>query len=166
MWIEQREHYLAMSYEEVQAEYDAKKLAAKAKTEALGAESESEVHEDEDDAPYAIAGDESLQAISGVSHENIDMGSTPLAGSTREVEQGGEPDASQLDAELPDEDATQAIVPSDAPGATALTPVTPVEVPVAPAVSEATAQTPGTPLSDAPAADAPAGDGNAPAWAA
>ena len=178
MWCAQRVWRLQMSVEDVQAEY-AEYVAeeARKKAAALGISSEAEVHEDNDDTPYATAVDEGLQAISGVSHENIETGSTPLAGSPREVEQGGEPDgdASQPDAELPDDDAKPSTIPSDAPDATALTPVTPADAPVAPAdvptgsddasaaadgapvVSEAPAQTPVIPLSDASAADASAG---------
>ena len=138
MWVTERTHYLPMSYEEVKAEYDAKveaKRAAKAlaevEAEALGAE--TEVHDG--DAPYAIAIDGSVQPASGVSDESIGTDSTPLAGKPREVEQGGEPDedadASQpgavlSDAEVPD-DATQAIVPADAPDVTAVMPVAPAE---------------------------------------
>ena len=157
-WLANRERWLLMGLAELEVEEEERKR--KKEAAALGAE--AEVHDD--DAPYATAGDEGLQAISGVSDENIDAGSTPLASRPREVEQGDEPDA-----ELPD-DATQAIVPVDAPDATALTPVTPVDIPNAPAGPEAPAQSEGTPMSDAPgdapAADAPACDGNAPARAA
>ena len=149
MWMAERERLLPMSYEEVKAEYDAKlaertakvKAEAEAETDALG--TETEVHDG--DAPYAIATDGSLQPAAGVSDENIDAGSTPLAGKPA--------------------DAKPSIMPSDAPDAAALTPV--VETPVAPddasaategapAVSEAPAQSPDTPPSDAPAGDAPA----------
>ena len=80
MWCAERGWRLQMSEEDVQAEYAeyvAKKLAA----EACGAESEEEVHEDEDDAPYAIADDESLPPVSGVSGE--DMRSCPMMPSLR-----------------------------------------------------------------------------------
>ena len=179
VWLANRKRWLSMSWEELEAEYEAE-LAAKAKTEALSAESESEIHEDEDDAPFAVAGDESLQPISGVSGETIDTGATPLAGSPREVEQGGEPDgdasqlgASQPDAELSD-DATPSIIPSDAPDAAALTPVapaTPVDAPVAPAVSPTEEQVAGAMIGDVPieevdaVVNAPANEGNAPAAA-
>ena len=156
-WLANRERWLLMGLADLEVEEEERKR--KKEADALGAE--AEVHED--DAPYATADDVALPA-SGVSDENINAGSMPLAGKPREVEQGGEPDA-----ELPD-DATQAIVPVDAPDATALTPVTPVDVPAAPAGPEAPAQSEGTPMSDAPgdapAADAPACDGNAPARAA
>ena len=122
MWMEERAHFLSMSYEEVQAEYDAKKREAKAQAEAGGAESEEEVHEDEDEAPYAIATDESLPPVSGVSDEATDVGATLLAGKPREIEQGVKPDASQPDAELPDV-AKPSIVPAATPGSAALTPV-------------------------------------------
>ena len=168
-WLANRERWLLMGLPELEVEEEQRKR--KKEAAALGAE--AEVHDD--DAPYATAVDGGLQAISEVSHENIDTGSTPLAGSPREVEQGAEPnedeDASQPDAELPD-DAKPSIVPTDAPDATALTPVAPADVPVgsddasaatdgAPAVQEAPAQTPVTPLSDAPAADASASDASA-----
>ena len=185
MWLANRKHLLSMSWAEVEAEYEAK-LAA----EALSAESETEVHEGEDDALYATADDVVALPASGVSDENNDAGSTPLAGRPREVEQGAEPDenedASQPDAKLSD-DATPSIVPTETPDATALTPVAPSDVPVvsddasaavdgAPAVQEAPAQSSSTPLSDAPAsasdasagvsADVPAGDAPADAPAA
>ena len=90
MWCTERGWRLQMSEEDVQAkyaEYVAKKEAeeAKAKAAALGAPSEEEVHEDEDDAPYATANDEGLLAVSGVSDENIDGGSTLLAGRPRSL---------------------------------------------------------------------------------
>ena len=169
MWLAERTHYLPMSYEEVKAEYDAKveakraaKALAEAEADALGAE--TEVHDG--DAPYATAVDESLQPASGVSDENIDTGSTPLAGRPREVEQGGEPDedadASQpgavlSDAEVPD-DATQAIVPADAPDVTAVMPVAPVETRLTPASVQSPVNAPVT-FDDPPAAlgDASAG---------
>ena len=167
-WLDNRERWLLMGLPELEVEEEERKR----KKEAVALGAEAEVHDD--DAPYAVAGDEGLQAISGVSDENIDTGSTPLAGSPREVEQGGEPDedASQPDAELPEEDATQAIVPTDAPDATALTPVTPVDAPVAPAVSPTDEQAAGAMIGDVPIEEvdafvnAPAGDGNAPAWGA
>ena len=179
MWLAERTHYLPMSYEEVKAEYDAKVEAereakAQAEADALGAE--TEVHDG--DAPYAIADDVVALPASGVSGGTIDAGSTPLAGKPREVEQGTEPDedASQPDAELPDEDATQAIVPTDAPDATALTPVAPADVPVdapvAPEVSPTDEQAAGAMIGDVPIEEVdvfvntPAGDGNAPAWGA
>ena len=169
MWMAERTHYLPMSYEEVKAEYDAKveaeraaKALAEAEADALGAE--TEVHDG--DAPYATAVDESLQPASGVSDENIDTGSTPLAGRPREVEQGGEPDedadASQpgavlSDAEVPD-DATQAIVPADAPDVTAVMPVAPAETRLTPASVQSPVNAPVT-FDDPPAAlgDASAG---------
>ena len=173
-WLANRERWLTMTLEELEAERDERderEARAKAADAADALSAEAEVHDD--DAPYATANDEGLQAISGVSDENIDAGSTPLAGRPRKVEQGGEPDeeASQPDAELSD-DATPSIIPSDAPDATALTPVAPADVPVgsddasaatdgAPAVQEAPAQSSSTPLSDAPAADASAADASA-----
>ena len=167
-WLDNRERWLLMGLPELEVEEEERKR----KKEAVALGAEAEVHDD--DAPYAVAGDEGLQAISGVSDENIDTGSTPLAGSPREVEQGGEPDedASQPDAELPEEDATQAIVPTDAPDATALTPVTPVDAPVAPAVSPTDEQAAGAMIGDVPLEEVdafvntPAGAGNAPAWGA
>ena len=172
-WLANRSRWLEMTVEELEAERDERE--ARAKAASLGAE--AEVHDD--DAPYATADDVALPA-SGVSDENIDTGSTPLAGRPREVEQGAEPnededasqpDASQPDAELSD-DAKPSIMSSETPDATALTPVAPADVPVvsddafaatdeAPAVQEAPAQSPGTPLSDAPAADASASDASA-----
>ena len=179
-WLANRERWLLMGLAELEVEEEERKR--KKEAAALGAE--AEVHDD--DAPYATADDVVALPASEVSDENIDAGSTPLAGRPREVEQGGETDedASQPDAELSD-DATPSIVPTETPDATALTPVTPVDEPVvsddasaavegAPAVQEAPAQSPGTPLSDAPAADAsaavspdaPAGDAPADAPAA
>ena len=176
-----------MSWAEVEAEYEAKQEAereakAQAEADALGAE--TEVHDG--DAPYAIATDGRNLPASEVSDENIDAGSTPLAGKPRDVELGDKPDASQPDAELPDENATPSKAPTAAPNASALTLVTetPVETPVASdeasaalgdatVVSDASAQPLGTPAatprSDAPAAgspdasavDAPAGDASA-----
>ena len=100
-WLANRSRWLEMTVEELEAERDEREARAKA-ADALRAE--AEVHDD--DAPYATANDKGLQAISGVSDEDNDGGSTPLVGKPREVEQGAEPDA-----ELPD-DATQAIVPT------------------------------------------------------
>ena len=167
MWCAQRVWRLQMSVEDVQAEY-AEYVAeeARKKAAALGVSSEAEVHEDNDDTPYATAVDEGLQAISGVSHENIETGSTPLAGKPREIEQGGEPDededASQpgavlSDAEVPD-DATQAIVPADAPDVTAVMPVAPAETRLTPASVQSPVNAPVT-FDDPPAAlgDASAG---------
>ena len=173
-WLAKRERWLLMGLAELEAERDERE--ARAKAASLGAE--AEVHDD--DAPYATADDERLLAVSGVSDENIDTGSTPLAGRPREVEQGGEPDedasqpgASQPDAELSD-DATPSIIPSDAPDAAALTPVapaTPVDAPVAPAVSPTEEQVAGAMIGDVPieevdaVVNAPANEGNAPAAA-
>ena len=173
MWMAERTHYLPMSYEEVKAEYDAKveaeraaKALAQAEADALGAE--TEVHDG--DAPYAIATDGSNLPASGVSDESIGTDSTLLAGKPRDAELGDKPDA-----ELPD-DAAPSIVPTAAPDASALTPVTetPVETPVAfdeasavsgdaPVDSDASAQPLGTPLDVAPAAGFPDAPGNAPA---
>ena len=139
-WLANRSRWLEMTVEELEAERDEREARAKA-ADALRAE--AEVHDD--DAPYATANDKGLQAISGVSDEDNDGGSTPLVGKPREVEQGAEPDA-----ELPD-DATQAIVPTDAPSAAALTPVTPVDVPVAPAADASAA---GAPTGNAPVVNA------------
>ena len=176
MWVTERTHYLPMSYEEVKAEYDAKVEAereakAQAAADALGAE--TEVHDG--DVPYAIATDESLQPASGVSDENIGTDSTLLAGKPRDVELGDKPDVTLPDAELPD-DAAPSIVPTAAPDASALTPVTetPVETPVAfdeasaasgdaPVGSDASAQPLGTSVDVAPAAGFPDAPGNAPA---
>ena len=162
-WLAKRERWLLMGLAELEAERDERE--ARAKAASLGAE--AEVHDD--DAPYATADDVVALPASGVSVEDIDTGSTPLAGKPREVEQGVGPDedASQPDAELSD-DAKPSIIPSETPDATALTPVAPADVPVgsddasaatdgAPAVQEAPAQSSSTPLSDAPAADASAG---------
>ena len=131
-WLANRERWLLMGLAELELEEEER--GRKKKAASLGAE--AEVHDD--DAPYATADDVVALPASGVSGETIDAGSTPLAGSPREGEQGGEPDgdasqpgASQPDAELPDGDATQAIVPSEDADATALTPVTPVDAPVA-----------------------------------
>ena len=159
-WLAKRERWLLMGLAELEAERDERE--ARAKAASLGAE--AEVHDD--DAPYATADDERLLAVSGVSDENIDTGSTPLAGKPREVEQGAGPneDASQPDAELSDE-AKPSIVPTDAPDATALTPVAPVDVPVvsddASAASVAGAVVPseevGAPVADEPASGASVG---------
>ena len=153
-WLANRERWLLMGLPELEMEEEERKR--KKEVAALGAE--AEVHDD--DAPYATAVDESLQPASGVSDENIDTGATPLAGSPREVEQGGEPDgdASQSDAERPDGDATQAIVPVDAPDATALTPVAPAETRLTPASVQSPVDAPVT-FDDPPAAlgDASAG---------
>ena len=163
-WLANRKRWLLMGLAELELEEEER--GRKKKAASLGAE--AEVHDD--DAPYATADDDVALPASGVSVEDIDTGSTPLAGKPREVEQGAKPDE---DASQPD--AKPSIIPSDAPDATALTPVTPADVPVtpadaptgsddasaaadgAPAVSEAPAQTPVIPLSDAPAADASAG---------
>ena len=168
-WLANRERWLLMGLAELEAEEKAK---AQVEADALGAE--TEVHDG--DAPYAIATDGSLQPASGVSDESIVTDSTPLAGKPRDVELGDKPDA-----ELPD-DAAPSIVPSAAPDASALTPVTetPVETPVAsdeapaalgdaPVGSDASAQPLGTPLDVVPAAgspDAPAGNTPADAPAA
>ena len=153
-WLANRERWLLMGLAELEVEEEERKH--KKEADALGAE--TEVHDG--DAPYATADDGSLQPASGVSHENIDMSSTPLAGRPREVEQGGEPDedASQPDAELPEEDATQAIVPTDAPDATALTPVAPAETRLTPTPVQSPVNAPVT-FDDPPAAlgDASAG---------
>ena len=168
-WLANRERWLTMTLEELEAERDERdEREARAKAaDALGAE--AEVHDD--DAPYATADDVVALPASGVSVEDIDTGSTPLAGKPREVKQGAEPDedALQPDAELSD-DAKPSTMPTETPDAAALTSVTPVDIPNAPAGPEAPAQSEGTPMSDAPgdapAADAPACDGNAPARAA
>ena len=134
-WLANRERWLLMGLAELELEEEERKRREKAA--ALGAE--AEVHDD--DAPYATAEDVAALPASGVSGETIDAGSTPLAGKPREVEQGGEPDedadASQpgavlSDAEVPD-DATQAIVPADAPDVTAVMPVAPAETRLTPA---------------------------------
>ena len=163
MWCAQRVWRLQMSVEDVQAEYAEYVAKKEAEAEAaLGAEEKAEVPGA--DAPYAIATDGSLQPASGVSGEAIGTDSTPLAGKPRDVELGDKPDASQPDAELPD-DATPSIVPTDAPDASALTPV-------APAVSPTEEQAAGAMIGDVPLEEvdafvnAPAGDGNVPAWAA
>ena len=154
-WLANRERWLTMTLEELEAERDERdEREARAKAaDALGAE--AEVHDD--DAPYATANDERLLAVSGVSDENIEAGSTPLAGKPRKVEQGGEPDASQPDAELSD-DAKPSIMPSDAPDATALTPVAPADVRLTPASVQSPVNAPVT-FDDPPAAlgDASAG---------
>ena len=157
-WLANRSRWLIMTLEELEMERDEREAKAKAAA-SLGAE--AEVHDD--DAPYATADDVVALPASGVSVEDIDTGSTPLAGKPREVKQGAEPDE---DASQPD--AKPSIIPSDAPDATALTPVAPADVPMvsdgapvadeASAVQEAPAQSPGTPLSDAPAGDVSAED--------
>ena len=173
-WLANRERWLPMGLAELEAEEKAK---AQAEAEALGAE--TEVHDG--DAPCAIAIDGSVLPASGISDESIGTDSTPLAGKPRDMELGDKPDATLPDAELSD-DAAPSIVPSAAPDASALTPVTetPVETPVAsdeapaasgdaPVGSDASAQPLGTPMDVAPAAgssDAPAGDTPADAPAA
>ena len=155
-WLANRERWLTMTLEELEAERDERdKREARAEAASLGAE--AEVHDD--DAPYAVADDVVALPASGVSDENIDTGSTPLAGKPREVEQGAEPDedASQPDAELSD-DAKPSIMPSDAPDATALTPVAPADVRLTPASVQSPVNAPVT-FDDPPAAlgDASAG---------
>ena len=159
-WLANRERWLLMGLAELEMEEEERKR--KKEAAALGAE--AEVHDD--DAPYATAADGGLQPASGVSDENIDTGSTPLAGRPREIEQAGEPDedadASQpgavlSDAEVPD-DATQAIVPADAPDVTAVMPVAPAETRLTPASVQSPVNAP-VPFDDPPAAlgDASAG---------
>ena len=144
-WLANRERWLLMGLADLEVEEEERKR--KKEADALGAE--AEVHED--DAPYATADDVALPA-SGVSDENINAGSMPLAGKPREVEQGGEPDAELLD------DAAQVIVPADAPDVTAVMPVAPAETRLTPASVQSPVNAPVT-FDDPPAAlgDASAG---------
>ena len=64
-WLANRERWLLMELAELEMEEEERKR--KKEAAALGAE--AEVHDD--DAPYAAAGDEGLQAISGVSRETL-----------------------------------------------------------------------------------------------